>query len=111
MENEIINESAESLSSKESNFGRQDNPDYCWTHRHQCKTVVSSVQSSNTSDFVSLFTDSAHENQVVACSSRKKSEKPLGINMPTELCFMESKPLVKFVDFINKIRGCKTTKV
>ena len=53
-EDETSDESAELLLTEESEFGCQDNPDYCPTHQHQCKTVVSSVQSSSSWHSVSV---------------------------------------------------------
>ena len=44
-EDETSDESAELLSTEESEFGCQDNLDYCPTHQHQCKTVVEGPES------------------------------------------------------------------
>ena len=97
-EDETTDESAEFLSTEESEFGCQDNPDYCPTHQHQCKTVVSSVQSNSFSGSLSLFIDHGHESQVVARSAQKKRKIPVGTVMPNQVCFMELSQLEKFVD-------------
>ena len=97
-------ESAEFLSTEESEFGCKDNPDYCPTHQHQCKTVVSSVQSNSSSGSLSVFIDDGPESQGVARSAPKKRKIPVGIVMPSMLGFMELSQLEKFVDSINNIR-------
>ena len=71
-EDETCDESAELLSTEESEFGCQDNPDYCPTHQHKCKTVVSSVQSSSSSSNLSVSVVEGPESQEVARSAPKK---------------------------------------
>ena len=88
-EDEISNESAELLSTEASEFGCQDNPDYCPTHQHQCKTVVSSVQSSSSSDTLSVSVVEGPESQEVACSAPKKRKIPVCIVLPNQVSFME----------------------
>lgn len=83
--------------------------DYCPTRQKQCKTVVSSVQDNSLSGSVSLFVDCGAESQVVASSARKKRTIPVGIPMPEQIGFIELSQLEKFVDSLNKIRGCKTS--
>ena len=51
----IMRFSAELLPTEESEFGCQHNLDYCPTHQHQCKTVVSSVPSSSSSGTLSCW--------------------------------------------------------
>ena len=68
-EDETSDESAELLSTEESEFGCQDNPDY---YQHQCKTVVSSVQSSSSSGTLSVSVVKGPESQEVARSAPKK---------------------------------------
>ena len=88
-EDETSDESAELLSTEESEFGCQDNPDYCPTHQHQCKTVVSSVQSSNFSGNLSVSVVEGPESQEVARSAPKKRKIPVGIVLPNQVSFME----------------------
>ena len=109
-EDETSDESAELLSTEESEFGCQDSPDYCPTHQHQCKTVVSSVQSSSSSGTLSVSFVEGRESQEVARSAPKKRKIPVGIILPNQVSFMELSQLETFVDSINKIRGCKTSK-
>ena len=73
-------------------------------------SVVSSVQSNSSSDTLSVFIDDGPESQGVAPSAPKKRKIPVGIVMPSQLGFMELSKLEKFVDSINNIRGCKTSK-
>ena len=101
-EDETTDESADFSLTDESQFGCEDNPDHCPTQQHQCKTVAFSVQSN------SFCID---QSQVVACSAQKKKHMiPVGIVMPNQICFMELSQLEKFVDSVNKTRGCKTSK-
>ena len=46
----------------------------------------------------------------VAHSAPKKRNIPVGLAMPKRVGFMELSQLEIFVDSINKIRGCKTSK-
>ena len=84
-EDETSDESAELLSTEESEFGCQDNQDYCPTHQHQCKTVVSSVQSSSSSGTLSVSVVEGPESQEVARSAPKKRKIPVGIVSPNRL--------------------------
>ena len=110
LEEETADESAGFISTEESE-GCSDIPDHCLTHQHQCKPVVhvSSVQSDSLSGSV---THRGPESQVAARSAPQKRKRtiPVGIVMPNEIGFMELSQLEKFVDSINRIRGCKTSK-
>ena len=88
-EDETSDESAELLLTEESEFGCQDNPDYCPTHQHQCKTVVSSVRSSSSSGTLSVSVVKGPESQEVALSAPKKRKIPVGIVLPNQVSFME----------------------
>ena len=74
-----------SLSIEESEFGCQDNQDYCPTHQHQCKTVVSSVQSSSSSGTLSVSVVEGPESQEVARSAPEKRKIPVGIALPNQV--------------------------
>ena len=75
-EDETSDVSAELLSTEESEFGCQDNPDYCSTYQHQCNTMVSSVQSSSSSGTLSVSVVEGPESQQVAGSAPKKRKIP-----------------------------------
>ena len=109
-EDETSDESTELLLTEESEFGCQDNPDYCPTHQHQCKTVVYSLQSRSSTGTPSVSVVEGPESQEVARSAPKKRKIPVGIVLPNQVSFMEFSQLETLVDSINKIRGCKTSK-
>ena len=68
-EDKTNDESADFSSTDESQFGCEENPDQCPTQQHQCKTVVSSVQSNSYSGPLSHSVD---QSQVVVCLAQKK---------------------------------------
>ena len=107
-EDESTDESAEFLSDDEE--PKLDNLDFSSTHQNQCKAVASSVQSNSSSGSLSLLIDDGHESQGVAISAPKKRTVPSAIFMPNQIGFMELSQLQIFVDSINKLRGCKTSK-
>ena len=110
-EDESTDESAEFLSDdEEPKLGCLDNLDFSSTHQDQCTTVASSVQSNSSSGSLSLLIDDGHESQGVAISAPKKRTVPSAIVMPNQIGFMELSQLQIFVDSINKLRGCKTSK-
>ena len=109
-EDETLDESAELLSTEESEIGCQDNLDYCPTHQHQCKTVVSSVQSSTSSSTLSVSVVEGPESEEVARSTPKKRSNTCRHCLPNQVSFMELSQLEMIVDSINKIRGSRTSK-
>ena len=94
---------ARARATEESEFGCQDNPNYCPTHQRQCKTLVSSVPSGSSSGILSVSVVEGPESPEVARSAPKKRKIPVGIVLPNQVSFME-------LSSINKIRGCKTSK-
>ena len=71
---------------------------------------MSSVQSSSSTDTPSVSVVEGPESHEVARSAPKKRKIPVGIVLPNQVSFMDLSQLETFVDSINKIRGCKTSK-
>ena len=68
------------------------------------------MQSGSSSGTLSVSVVEGPESQEVAHSAPKKRKIPVGIVLPNQVSFMELSQLETFVDSINKIRGCKTSK-
>ena len=79
---------------------------------------ISVRQYCSSSGTLSVSVVEGPESQEVALSTPKKRKIPVGIVLPNQVSFMElyvvlcmeSSQLEMFVDAINKIRGCKTSK-
>ena len=71
---------------------------------------MSSVQSSSSSGNLSVSVVEGPESQEVVRSAPKKRKIPVGIVLPNQVSFIELSPLETFVDSINTMSGCKTSK-